>query len=94
MRLLRYDDNNCLTITAFNDDVLPRYAILSHTWGADADEVTFADLAEGGSEDKLGYKKIRFSEAFAARKDVRQLLCLDLKLRYKLSGILSTRRRV
>jgi hypothetical protein len=65
MRLLKYGEDGCLTISRFDDDALPRYAILSHTWGADAEEVTFADLANGdgkhkpGDKKKLGYKKIR-----------------------------------
>jgi hypothetical protein len=59
MRLLKYQDGR-LTIASFNKDAIPRYAILSHTWGADAEEVTFADLAEGGGKQKPGYKKIRF----------------------------------
>lgn len=59
MRLLRCEDNGRITITTFDDNALPQYAILSHTWGDDADEVTFADLAEGGSKHKSGYKKIR-----------------------------------
>jgi hypothetical protein len=59
MRLLKYQDGR-LTIASFNKDAIPRYAILSHTWGADAEEVTFADLAEGGGKHKPGYKKIRF----------------------------------
>ena len=60
MRLLRYEDDGRLTITSFDDNAIPQYAILSHTWGADAEEVTFADLAEGGGMHKPGYKKIRF----------------------------------
>ena len=60
MRLLRYEDDGRLTITSFDDNAIPQYAILSHTWGADAEEVTFADLAEGGCKHKPGYKKIRF----------------------------------
>jgi hypothetical protein len=40
------------------DDVIPHYAILSHTWGPDDEEVTFEDLAKGTGENKYGYKKI------------------------------------
>jgi hypothetical protein len=59
MRLLKYGDDGRLTITSFGDGAIPRYAILSHTWGEDAEEVTFADLA-GGGKHKSGYKKICF----------------------------------
>jgi hypothetical protein len=60
MRLLSYGEDDCLTITIFDDDVIPPYAILSHTWGADADEVIFADLGKGDGKHKPSYKKIRF----------------------------------
>jgi hypothetical protein len=66
MRLLRYEEAGRLTITSF-DDAIPPYAILSHTWGPDAEEVTFADLAKGGGKDKPGYKKIRFCGEQAQR---------------------------
>ncbi|KAF2026430.1 HET-domain-containing protein [Setomelanomma holmii] len=66
MRLLSYGEDGCLTIASFDKNAVPHYAILSHTWGEDAEEVTFADLANSGSKHKpgykkkLGYKKIRF----------------------------------
>jgi hypothetical protein len=87
MRLLSYEDNGRITIAAFDDDALPRYAILSHTWGADADEVTFADPPEGGSGDKVSYKKIRFCGE-QARRDALQYFwvdtcCIDKYLLYR-----------
>ncbi|KAH8704534.1 hypothetical protein GQ44DRAFT_753179 [Phaeosphaeriaceae sp. PMI808] len=39
---------------------IPPYAILSHTWGLDNDEVTFRDLVEGRGKDKTGYRKLTF----------------------------------
>ena len=60
MRLLRYNEQGELDFVSFDDRATPPYAILSHTWGADAEEVTFADLATGDSKAKRGYKKIRF----------------------------------
>ena len=60
MRLLKLKANGEFSLT--NDIVgdVPRYAILSHTWGADNEEVTFKDLEEGTGERKAGYNKIRF----------------------------------
>ncbi|KAH7395241.1 vegetative incompatibility protein HET-E-1 [Phaeosphaeria sp. MPI-PUGE-AT-0046c] len=55
MRLLKYGKDGRLTITSFDDNAIPPYAILSHTWGVDTEEVTFADLAKGN-----GYTKICF----------------------------------
>ncbi|KAL5371372.1 hypothetical protein DPSP01_014308 [Paraphaeosphaeria sporulosa] len=36
------------------------YAILSHTWGAEGEEVTFEDLANDAGGTKPGYEKIEF----------------------------------
>jgi hypothetical protein len=60
MRLLKYEEDGELNIISFDDRAVPPYAILSHTWGEDAEEVTFADLGHSHSKDKRGYKKIRF----------------------------------
>lgn len=60
MRLLRYDENGKLTIKHFSEGHVPPYAILSHTWGADEEEVTFADITNGDGLGKAGYEKIRF----------------------------------
>jgi hypothetical protein len=60
MRLLRYNEQGELSIVSFDDRATPPYSILSHTWGADAEEVTFADLATGDGKAKRGYKKVRF----------------------------------
>ena len=38
-------------------DAIPRYAILSHTWGKE--EVTFSDMSSGQAETRKGYAKIK-----------------------------------
>jgi hypothetical protein len=50
-----------LTNDFVDDEVLP-YAILSHTWGADAEEVTFEELTNRTGRNKAGYDKLRFCE--------------------------------
>jgi hypothetical protein len=62
MRLLRCDGNGELSLTGDlkGEDMIPPYAILSHTWGPDAEEVTFEDLVNGTGMEKAGYRKIRF----------------------------------
>jgi hypothetical protein len=69
MRLLKYGEDGELTVTADLDckDTTPQYAILSHRWGADADEVTFEDLSRNTGKDKSGYKKLQFCGEQAAR---------------------------
>jgi hypothetical protein len=42
------------------DNVIPPYAILSHTWRDASQEVIFEDMVQGSGKNKAGYKKIRF----------------------------------
>jgi len=68
MRLLEYDSTNNIRLTEnFSDDSTPHYAILSHTWGKEGTEVTFADLKDGTGIDKAGFEKIRFCGEQARR---------------------------
>ena len=67
MRLLQRKKTGEVSLTEdLNDAALPAYAILSHTWGADAEEVIFEDLTTGTGKDKPGYKKIWFCGEQAA----------------------------
>ncbi|KAK5110510.1 hypothetical protein LTR85_001000 [Meristemomyces frigidus] len=50
------------------EDDIPRYAILSHTWGADEEEVTYKDLVAGTGKSKSGFRKLEFC-ADRARQD-------------------------
>lgn len=53
---------------AVTDGIL-EYTILSHTWGAEIEEVTFEDIINGTGEDKPGYEKIRlFRKSAACRR--------------------------
>jgi hypothetical protein len=76
MRLLRLNENGDLSLVEYQGNDIPRYAILSHTWGADHEEITFRDLVEGTGADKLGYKKVLFSKQQAA-KDRLQYFWID-----------------
>jgi hypothetical protein len=58
MRLLRRCKSGDFSLTQFSDEAIPPYAILSHTWGADTEEVTFEDLSIGAGRNKPGYNKI------------------------------------
>jgi hypothetical protein len=75
MRLLEcIDDKFRLTENRIRD--LPQYAILSHTWGADNEEVSYRDLLDGTGQHKTGYKKIEFC-AEQARRDGLQYFWVD-----------------
>jgi hypothetical protein len=61
MRLLERNSAGQPSLTKiFVSDNIPKYAILSHTWGADTEEVTFRDMIDGTGKSKAGYEKIRF----------------------------------
>ena len=78
MRLLLRSETGKFSFTKefASDDVIPRYAILSHTWGADNEEVTFEDLTKGTGENKHGYMKIQ-SCGEQAWKDGLQYFWID-----------------
>ena len=62
MRLLKRNNTGEFSLTKdlVSDDMIPRYAILSHTWGVDTEEVSFKDMIDGTGMRKPGYEKIRF----------------------------------
>ena len=76
MRLLESGSHGEINLTKDLIEDIPSYAILSHTWGADDDEVTFDDLKNGSGKSKAGYNKIQFCEQ-QARKDGLQYFWVD-----------------
>jgi hypothetical protein len=68
MRLLQFSQHGELSLTKDLVLNIPPYAILSHTWGDDDDEVTFEDLEKGLGKRKAGYTKLQFC-GNQARKD-------------------------
>jgi len=50
-----------LTKNFVDTNIIPPYAILSHTWN-EGDEATYKDLMDITRENKTGYNKIRFCE--------------------------------
>ena len=63
MRLLKSLPRQELRLTEdLDDDDVPRYMILSHTWGTNEEEVTYKDLVNGIGKQKSGYCKLRFCE--------------------------------
>ena len=69
MRLLKFTSRGELSYAEFVDDNVPPYAVLSHTWDREDEEVTFKDLKEDAGKSKFGstgYKKIQFCGEQAA----------------------------
>ena len=76
MRLLELKGSGECSLTRDLIDNIPPYAILSHTWGKENEEVTFQDLTQGVGKSKVGYDKIRFCEE-QARRDGLQYFWVD-----------------
>ena len=57
MRLLSLSSSKPRFETFYDDT--PPYAILSHTWGEEEEEVTYQDLRNGTGGHKQGYEKIK-----------------------------------
>ncbi|KAF1991357.1 kinesin light chain 1 [Aulographum hederae CBS 113979] len=66
MRLLKRSPNGDQELVSVDDNNLPPYAILSHTW-TDDEEVTYDELMAGTGKRKQGYAKIRFCGERAAQ---------------------------
>ena len=71
MHLLQLSECGELSLTTYDEDKLPPYAILSHTWGADEDEVTYDDVRNGHGKDKAGYAKVLFCGQQARKDDLK-----------------------
>ncbi|XPS69646.1 hypothetical protein M3J07_001896 [Ascochyta lentis] len=63
-------DNCAFRLVERVGDNIPRYAILSHTWGPDSDEVTFKDITKGRGKSKPGYHKLTFCSKQAAKDGI------------------------
>ena len=50
-----------------DEDDIPQYAILLHTWGADGEEVSYKDFVDGIGKHKSGYSKLVFCGEQARR---------------------------
>lgn len=76
MRLLRLETGSQKWILEdFPGSVVPFYAILSHSWGADDAEVKFEDVQDGTRDfndiTKPGYDKLRFCQKQVERSGLR-----------------------
>jgi Heterokaryon incompatibility protein (HET)/Zinc finger, C2H2 type len=94
IRFLEIDSHDNFSMTEFLGDNTPHYAILSHTWGADGDEVTFKDLMEGTGSTKIGYKKLRFCGNRAKTDGLRYFwvdsCCIDKSNSVELSAAINS----
>lgn len=71
MRLLQISSDGDLSLVEYFGNDIPPYAILSHTWGADDDEISYKDVKKGRARSKVsGYRKVRFCGEQALRDGI------------------------
>jgi hypothetical protein len=94
MRLLQCDSTGNFTFTQNLFNNFPPYAVLSHTWGPDGDEVTFQEMQVGVGKDKAGYDKIQFCGRQAANDGLNYFwvdtCCIDKLSSAELSEAINT----
>jgi len=69
MRLIKINSDGSFSLTRFTANI-PSYAILSHTWEEDDQEVTFQDFIKSVGSSKRGWKKIKFCGKQAQKDDL------------------------
>jgi hypothetical protein len=94
MRLLQLEDSGNFSLVEYVGNNIPPYAILSHTWGADEEEVTFKDLELGSGKTKAGYRKLRFCGKQAATDNLQHFwvdtCCIDKASSQELSEAINS----
>ncbi|KAI1741485.1 hypothetical protein F4680DRAFT_66278 [Xylaria scruposa] len=77
MRLIQIHGDGSLALTgSITNDKIPKYAILSHTWGNEDQEVSFDGMVRGEERNKQGYRKVEFCRD-QARLDGLQYFWID-----------------
>jgi hypothetical protein len=96
MRFLQDDGNGNLSLVEYDDGKIPAYAILSHTWGLDGQEVPLKDLVEGTGtgRNKAGFEKIEFCRKRAASDGIQYFwvdtCCIDKSSSAELSRAINS----
>jgi hypothetical protein len=70
MRLLQVDKNGECSLTDDLIGSIPPCAILSHTWGADREEVSLKDLTTCSKKTSFSYQKLRYYAVQFAQDDL------------------------
>jgi hypothetical protein len=71
MRLLEHKPDGDLVFRESTNKDVPAYAILSHTWLDNYEEVSFQDVEAGTGKSKAGWRKIQFCADKAAADGLR-----------------------
>ncbi|KAM0797170.1 heterokaryon incompatibility protein-domain-containing protein [Usnea florida] len=91
---MRLVNSSTLQLLDFSADKIPKYAILSHTWREDEDEVLFMDMEKGSAESKAGYQKLRYACKQAAAAGLEYIwidtCCIDKSSSAELSEAINS----
>ncbi|KAJ4298214.1 hypothetical protein N0V90_006113 [Kalmusia sp. IMI 367209] len=94
MRLLHLNNDGEFSLREYVGKDIPRYAILSHTWGADHEEITIQDVREGTGKSKIGYRKLDFCAKQAAQDNLENFwvdtCCIDKSSSAELSEAINS----
>jgi Heterokaryon incompatibility protein (HET) len=94
MRLLKFGSDEDLRLSNHSSDNIPAYAILSHTWGADEDEVTLNDVHNGSGKSKAGFTKLQFCGQQASKNGLQYFwvdtCCIDKATQTELSEAITS----
>ena len=90
MRLLKLNSHVGFCLETFSATAIPSYAILSHTWGREDEEITFKDLIDGTG----GYQKLQFCGNQAKADDLHYFwvdtCCIDKSNNTELTKIINS----
>lgn len=94
MRLLSLGADGTVSLTLFESSKIPPYAILSHRWDQNDQDVTFEDFMSGTALQKSGFRKLRFCADQAERDGLKHWwidsCCIDRSSSAELSEAITS----
>ncbi|KAI1756638.1 heterokaryon incompatibility protein-domain-containing protein [Xylaria castorea] len=73
MRLLKIEDFSLTKVYVNGDNDIPSYAILSHTWGDEEDEISMTDIKKNRYRTKAAYLKLKACSFHANAEGLRHI---------------------
>jgi hypothetical protein len=94
MRLVQVQADGGFSLVQHEGISIPPYAILSHTWGDDEDEVNYNDMRNKIGREKIGYAKLIFCARQATKDGLRHFwvdtCCIDKSSSAELSEAITS----
>jgi ankyrin repeat protein len=94
MRLVQVKPDGTFSLVKREGTSIPPYAILSHTWGKDEDEVTYDDMRDQTGQEKAGYAKMSFCAKQVAKDGLQHFwidtCCIDKSSSAELSEAITS----